>query len=295
MSRLLACLALVCLALAAGAAERLPADCRWVVQLDVPALLRTRAGAWLGQQLLRQPHAARLQVLEAVSGLQPERDLRLITLCGVDGNDDNGLILVRGTFDAARLEALAKAAAGHQAVRAGGRTIHLWADKGKPAAGCLAAPDLLLLGKSAQRIREALALLDDPARPSARIALPPAWDEAAVIFGAADRIDALVAGQPASATLGNLRACAARLVEQGDELVLEARAEAVGEAAAQQLVDAGRGLAAIVQLQRPAGLDAALAEALRAARLERRGATVELRLAVPTADVVRLVGQRAGL
>lgn len=295
MPRLFACLALLCLALAASAAERIPADCRWVLQMDVQALTGTQAGTWLARQMTRQPLAARLQMLEAISGLQPKRDLSLVTICGADGNDATGLVFVRGRFDAAKLESIALAADGHQGIAVGQRTIHVWQDKGKPAAGCLAAADLLILGKSPERIREAIALLDDPSRPAAAIAVPADWQSAALVFGAADRIDALISDKPASAMLGNVRSCAARITEQGADMVLEARAAAASESAAQQLVDAGRGLSAIVQLQKPADLDPALVEALRAGRLERSGSTVDLRLAIPTAELLRLIEKRAGL
>ncbi|MBN8526269.1 MAG: hypothetical protein J0M02_13125 [Planctomycetes bacterium] len=295
MHRLLASLALTCLAIAAAAAERIPADCRWVLQMDVKAALASQAGEWIARQAVRQPLAARLKVLEAISGLDVRRDLRLVTICGADSDDSTGLILVRGTFDAAKLELLVSAAEGHEEVKAGHRTIHVWQDKGKPAAGCLAAPDLLILGKSAARIRDAIALVDDPSRPAARIAVPEKWEQSALLFGAADRIDALIKDKPASAMLGNVRSCAARIVEQGADMVLEAHAVAASEAAAQQLVDAGRGLAAIVQLQKPAELDPALAESLRNGRLDRAGTAVDLRLSLPVADLLRLVEKRAGL
>lgn len=295
MHRFLASLALVCLALAASAAERIPADCRWVLQMDVQALLGSQVGTWIGGQMIKQPAAARLQMLEAISGLQPKRDIRLVTICGADDNDATGLIFVRGRFDAAKLESVALAADGHEGIQVGKRTIHVWQDKGKPAAGCLVAADLLVLGKSAERIRAAIELVDDPTRASAQISMPEKWESSALVFGAADRIDALIKDKPASAMLGSIRACAARITEQGPDLVLEAHATAASEAAAQQLVDAGRGLAAIVQLQKPADLDPALAESLRSGRLDRAGSAVTLRLSIPTAEVVRLIEKRAGL
>lgn len=294
MHRFFTCLVLVCMAAWASAVERIPADCRWVLQMDVQALMGSQVGEWLGGQMIRQPVAARLRVLESISGLQPKRDLRLITICGADSNDATGLVYVRGTFDAERLESLALAAEAHEGVEVGKRTIHSWQDKGKPAAACLVGADLLVLGKSVERIREAIALVDDPNRPSAQISLPEKWESSALLFGAADRIDALISDKPASAMLGNIRSCAARISEQGQDMVLEAHAIAASDAAAQQLVDAGRGLSAIVQLQKPANIDPVLIDALRNGQLERNAAAVTLRLAMPTAEIVRLIEKRAG-
>ena len=285
-------LALLLLATVVAAAERIPADCRWVAHLDVQALFRSKAGEWIGEQMVKQPHAARLQMLETISGLQPRRDLRTVTICGAGSDDDTGLVYVRGTFDAARLSTVAQAADGYAPVQAGSRTIHPGMDKGKPAAGCLALPDLLILGKTSARLREALDLLDAPARPGADLALPAGWDKAALVVCAADQLSALAAGKPESAMLRNVRAFAARITEDGSQLTLEARATAASEAAAQQLVDAGRGLAAIVQLQKPEKLDASLVEAVRSAQLAREGAVATLRLSLPIDEAVRIIGQR---
>ena len=287
----LACLVLACLASLATAAERVPADCRWVVHADLQLMLRTRVGEWLGREMVKQPHAARLKMLEAISGLNLKRDLRNVTICGIGSDDDSGLLYVRGTFDAERLNTLAQAADGYAAVQAGSRTIHTWLDKGKPAAGCLAAADLLILGKSSARLREALDLLDAPTQPGAAFQLPAGWEKSALVVCAAEDLAALADGKPESAMLRNVRSLVARVVEDGALLALEARAVATTEAAAQQMVDAGRGLAAIVQLQKPANLDPALIETVRTGQLNREGVNVSLRLSVPFEDALRLVQQ----
>lgn len=291
MPRFLVGLVLVCLASLAVAAERVPADCRWVIHADLQSMLRTKVGEWLGREMVKQPHAARLQMLEAVSGLNLRRDLKNVTICGVGADDDTGLVYVRGTFDANRLNTLAQAADGYAAVQAGSRTIHTWQDKGKPAAGCLAAADLLLLGKSSDRLREALDLLDAPAQQGAVFQLPAGWEKSALVVCAAEDLATLAAGKPESAMLCNVRSLVARVVEDGALLALEARAVATTEAAAQQMVDAGRGLAAIVQLQKPANLDPVLIETVRSGQLNREGVNVSLRLTVPFEDALRLIQQ----
>ncbi len=291
MIRLTLCL-LLAFACQAAAAERIPADSRWMIQADVQALLRSQVGGLILQELQKQPHAARLAILQAVTGLDLRRDIRMVTICGIGADDDSGLVLVRGTFDAGRLHGLAQAAEGHLALTAGSRTIHTWQDKGKPAAGCLAAPDLLILAKTSTRIRDALAALDDAAVAGSSIAVPPGWDASALVLCAADRIGELTAGKPESALLRQVRTMSARIAEDGANLAVEARALAANETAAQQLIDAARGLSALVQLQKPDSLDPVLLEALRTAVISRDRAAVSLRLAVPMAEVTRLVEAR---
>ncbi len=292
MHRLFASLVLVCLVTIAVAAERIPADCRWVIHADLQAMFSSKVGEWIGKEMIKQPNAARLQLLEALTGLNPRRDLRSATICGVGADDDTGLVYVHGALDTASLTTMAQAADGYAAVQAGSRTIHTWLDKGKPAAGCLAANDLLILGKTSKRIREALALIDAPGQAGAAFTLPAGWDTSALVVCAADRLAELAAGKPESAMLRNVRSFAARITAQDAQLILEAMATSTDEAAAQAMVDAGRGLMAIVQLQRPENLDPVLIEAIRGAQLSREGAVVNLHLGMPFDEAVRIIEQR---
>lgn len=285
-----ACLVLVLAGAAAAAeripAERIPADCTWAAQVDAQALLASRLGGWLSARLDQQPHAARLAMLEAVSGLALRRDLRRVTVCGVGERQEDGLLLVRGTFDAAKLATLAQAAEGHRLEQAEGRTIHVWNGKDRPAVGCLAQPDLLILGASVERVRTMLRVLDGPASVAPPVAPPPGWD-GALAWVAATGIDALAAARGSSAMLASVRGGAIRLVEADGAVVLEARLDTAGEAVAQQLAEAGRGLLALLALQRPGNIDGEVLAALLAARIERSGSDLGLRVAVPLATALQ--------
>lgn len=285
-------LAACCLALALAAAERIPADSRWFVSCDAQALAATKAGAWIRSWLSRDEAADGLAQLESATGFDPRRDLRRIELCAAADGDATGLLLLRGSFDAQRIGSAIQYAQDYAAVAADGRTIHSWTDKGQRAAGCLAAPDLLLLGRSAERVREGLAAIDAGAAPP--IALPPDWEGSALAVAAADGIDQLAAGNPRLAMVRGLRSIAARITGGDQSLVLEVRAVAVGDAEAKQLADLAIGGRAVLALMPPAELDPGLARALAAATLARNGAQLDLRLELPLADALRLAGKAAG-
>jgi len=290
MTRLFICiLVLSCTLL--SSVERIPADCQWLVQIDAQAILKSKVGEWIGQQMVKQPHAARLQMLQAISGLDLRRDIRSVTLCGVGADDDTGLVLVRGTFDAARIEMVAQAADGHLALPVGSRTIHTWLDKGKPAAGCLVASDLLVLAKTSTRIRDLIAAVDVGRDEVSGIVTPAGWEKSALMLGAAEQIADLAAGKPESAMLRNVRSLSVRIVEEGTDFVVEGRAIAASEAAAQQLLDAGRGLVALVQLQRPDHLDPSLLTAIQNAKMSREGPAVTIRVGLAAADALRVIEQ----
>lgn len=283
---------LTCL-LPLGAAERLPADSRWFLHLDLQALRASQAGPWIEARLAEPQTAARIQLLTAMTGLKPG-DLRAVTVCGAQGGETTALVLVRGTFDAERLATLARAADDYRAIPSGARTIHTWKDKAKTVAGCLIAPDLLALAQDVERIRLAIRLHDDPGAPVAAFALPAAWAGQGLLTGAAERLGDLLAGQPASAMFGNVRSCAVRLAESGSDLGLDLQTTALNEAAAQQMVDAGRGLIALVLMQQSTDLDPALVGAITTATIERSAAQVTVRTSLPMADVLRLADQKAG-
>lgn len=290
MTRIFATCCLLLTMAVASAAERIPADCRWVVQIDVQALAKGQGGAWIRNLLKDKTVAARMQMVEAISGLNPERDLRQVTVCGIDGNETTGLVLVRGTLDAGKLATIAEALDSHTTITVGTRTIHTWVGEGKPAAACLAAPDLLILGRSADRIRIAVTVLDGSYTPP--IALPTGWEGSALAIAAAEGVREWAGNGPQSALFANVSGFAARVWEDGPDLCLDAVAAAVGETQAQQMVDAGNGLRAIVQIQKPADLDPALLEVLRTAQLTRSAALVNLHAKIPLADLLRIIDQK---
>lgn len=290
MIRLLTACCLLLGAVLAPAAEPIPADCRWVVSMDVQAVASSQIGGWLKGQLGKQQTAAQLQVLEAVTGFNPVRDLKRVTICAAADGDETGLVLVRGTFDADRLAIAAQAADNHATVAVAGRTVHTWSDHGRTAAGCLAGPDLLILGRSVERIRQAITAIDAGATPP--IAFPAGWEASALTVAAADGLDQLAGTGPQSALLRNFRTIAGRLSESGGMVVLEAVATAPTEAQAQQVVDAGNGLRAIVQLQKPENLDPALIDCVRTAQLGHEGERISLRMSLPVADAKRLADQQ---
>jgi hypothetical protein len=286
-------LALTCLAAPLAAAtiadEPLPADRRWALRLDVQALLAGKVGATLRGIAAQEPHRSRLAMLTAVSGLDPLRDLSAVTVAGADADESHVVILLRGAFDAGKLAIIAGAAQDHRTVTAGSRTIHLWiSDEKKGAktqAGCLAAPDLLVLAQNEEQIRAVLAVLDAPATGRPALALPAGWQGAPIALATASDLGTWAKAGPSSATLRQLRSFAARVDEAGDEVVLKAQAQAVDEATARNLVNLANGLSSWVQLTRPGELDPGLIAALQGALVVQNGALVEATVRLPAAAV----------
>ena len=276
------------LAAALPAADPLPPGTRWGLHLDVTALLTGRAGETVRAVATRQPHAARLAMVRALTGSDPLTDLRTVTVGGGD-RPESTVVVVRGRLDRERLETMAMAAMDHRSVPAGNRVIHAWTHDGHPAAGCLAAPDLLVLGGSVEQVLTTMAALDGG--PAADLALPAGWKGSAMLLATAKDPGAMGRG-PESALLRATRGVSARLREDGDALALEAVAEAGSEDQARRIQDGLKGLVALIALRPPEDMPASLAAALAAAQVERQGASVAAQVRMPLDAAIALVAER---
>ncbi|MFM2090187.1 MAG: hypothetical protein RLZZ127_676 [Planctomycetota bacterium] len=279
---------ILALAAALPAADPLPPGTVWGLHLDMGALLAGRSGAAVRAAAAGQPHAARLAMVRALTGSDPLADLRTVTVGGGE-RPESTVIVIRGRLDRERLETIALAAQDHRQVPAGARTIHAWTHEGRPAAGCLAAPDLLVLGGSVEHILSALAALDGG--PAADLVIPAGWSGSAMVLASARDPGALGRG-PESALLRATRGVSARLREDGDALTLDAVAEAGSEEQARRIQDGLKGLAALIALRPPEDMPAPLATALAAAEVERQGASVAARVRMPLDAAMALVAER---
>jgi hypothetical protein len=249
------------------------------------------------QQIAKPPHAARIALFQAISGINPTTDIRTITITGVGpghaGDDPSAVALVRGAFDAQKLTTIAQATDQHAEERLGSRTLHTWVDKGKPVAGCLAAADLLVLGNDPQRVRSVLRLLDDPKAPAASLPLPGEWKDAAISLCFAHDLDRISGGKLASSALRHVEAIALRADEQGPDMAVDARLTTTDDAAAQDIVDSARGLIAMASMQFKDMFAEAtakpLAEALRATTITRDGRIVAISGRIPQDAALHLI------
>lgn len=279
MYQLSALLAACCLIAAPlSAAERIPADCRWSVQLDAPTIAASRLGGWLNGLAAKAPWSARLKLLELATGFSLQRDLRAVTICGSDSGEENRLILLRGAFDPARLGTLAQALPGYSTETAYGRTIHVWADGAQQPAACLAESDLLIIGPTVERVKTAVAAHGRSPETD------PAAGPALATITASD-IAAWANDDTRSSPFGAISRIELRIGTLGDALELNATATAQDASAAQAIVDLGSQLMAMDH-----GIPA-IDEALRSARLVGDGTQVSFHLLLSADGLQQLIAR----
>lgn len=289
-------LLLLALGLSAADLPQVPASSRWLLHLDVSQALAGPPGTWLREQLAQRPEVAtKLAGLIALTGFDPWQDLQAISIVG-DGQPEVGLILVRGRFEAQRLEGLALLAPQGQRHERAGQVWYSWhdQDKDRPMQGALVG-ELLLLSAQQELLFAGIdalaghaALADDGELLSL---LQPALPGSLAVAAATD-LGELGQG-PQAALFRQVRRAAMSIGLDDQQVALSLRLESADPSAAQRVAQLVQGLLVLVSLmdddahaQMP--LLRSLSEIIQ---VERSGAAVGLRASVGL-DLVRSALER---
>lgn len=142
------------------------ADAKCVAHADVDAMHKSVVVGKSWDKLLEITPGAR-ERLEKVGerlGFAGTNDIHGITVYGKVLGDKNGVMIVHAKIDKAKLEALADKADEHNVTEDGSHRIHTWTEthrgKKRSAAGAIRGDDTLVLAKTADAVKAALAVLD---------------------------------------------------------------------------------------------------------------------------------------
>jgi hypothetical protein len=160
--RLLALAVAVCMATGARAQigpQHIPADAKWVLNLDLKALNAAPMGAFLRQTM--DAEALRgLGSLKALSGIDLTNDVDSVVAYGKGDAKAGGVLYAFGRFDIAKLTAVAGGAKEFQNKAFGERSLLSWSDKGKRNHLCFADPTLAVMSQDELLVQEAVGLVD---------------------------------------------------------------------------------------------------------------------------------------
>ncbi len=147
--------------------NQVAADAKWVAHVDVDAM---KAASVVQKAYDKHVDAhpgaeQRLAMVSKLIGMNPTKDLASATLYGTQLKKDTGVLLVNATVDGKLLGELVKKAPDYRTSTYGKHTLHSWtAKKGKdhehPVTGVLAAPTVLVFGRTAAEVMAALDILD---------------------------------------------------------------------------------------------------------------------------------------
>jgi hypothetical protein len=254
---------------AAFQAEQIPADVVWYAHLDVERTLASTFGR-LATERLSEQERTKIRIFSRMFGFSLLDGLRAVTVFGMPGHPDGGVLILKGKFDRDYLVDLVSVNDNYALFEHGSTTVHYWIDeeKGKDSFGAFANDDTLLLTDSKALIKSALDAIHGrqpglKARPIGEVA--GAISDAALIIGVADfgRMEGLEteaailkeieSGQLAAAELdANFRVLMSLVaVEEGNALNIQRVADGILAFAALNPEKPGLGrLASAVSIER---------------------------------------------
>ena len=162
-------------------ASEVSQDAKWHLHADLDSMRSSTMGR-LMVSAIEKKHEDKMKAAKRMFSLNPLTDLQAVTLWG-PGEKDQGVALIRGTFDRAHLEDLIGAADEHSTSNHQSHTVHTWEDKGTTQHGAFVGNDLAVMGRQKELVTLALDVLDQRAPGMAE---PAAQAPSALLLGLAD-------------------------------------------------------------------------------------------------------------
>jgi len=300
-------LALVMLAGGAGQAaaglplEMLPATSRWVLHLDVQALGATPVGKEILAALTDSSAETDLQAAEATLGLVLRRDIVCATVCGAGNAEQGGVLYLRGSWDATRLDRTLAANSGFSRTAYGRHALLSWrlspTASGKPGGrqnACLAATDLLLLASRPADLQQALDTLDGKTPALATVSQfrrqASLLDTNACLRLVARDVKDLFGDEPEMAALPATESMRLALAPEGAGASVRAVAKMASAEGAQQMQGMLTGLQTMLVLR---GMqDPVIGRLAQSAHIDLDGQNVILSFSIPAEAVSHLIVPR---
>jgi hypothetical protein len=286
----------------AGVLQRsvIPADAVWWLHLDLAQAKNTELGRFvLGQ--LEQPEAqAKFAAFQAIFNFDPRHTLTGCTLYGRSQSPKDAVLLLQGGFDTERLATLARAGQDYQSHSHRLYEVHSWIDRNRPAQagiqprsyGAIHPGGLVVLGQNAQRLGEALDVIDGFIPSLETSDAFRQWagpTDTAFLLAAARRVDGLTS-DPRAAFLRHCAQVSMATGETGDVLFAETSLVMNDEPTAQSVFAIVQGLKALTSLRTD---DPNAVKLAQATSLAQDGAQVSIKLRLASAEVVQALRQAA--
>ena len=265
--------------------QQIAADAVWVVQLDVPAFMQSQLGAFVQQEAQKEHAQQKLAWLKETCGLDPMKDIDAATLYGKTFQHGKGVALVRGRFSGDKLVGLLSANATHDKAVYGNSVIHTWTDEhsGKPCAGCIYAPDLLIMASSADDLKAAIDVLEGRAA-GLRSGFVPAAPAGMIVVAAAEDQTGALGATPQAKMLQNAKRVTFMAGESAGNAQVTLCLTGKTEADAVNMEQVIQGMLALATLAKDKNPQAA--ELAGAVRVTRQGQDVNAAMSYPAAKLI---------
>jgi hypothetical protein len=235
----------------------IPADAKWLVHVDVDALLKSQTYAMVIKEVEQSQGKDFLKQLaqygEAIGTRIPD-DIRDATLIGNGFDEKSAVLVVHAKMDKDRLIGMAKVMKEYTSSAYGGKEIsnlpvNIDGDAGT-VSGTLLADDVLVLARTPKQVERMIDLSAGKEKPApAGNILAKGVDGAEVmIYLAADSFAEVQKQYPVSPILGQVSSARVGLSEKADDVVIKAILDMTSDDVAKQGKGALEGLKAMVNL-----------------------------------------------
>lgn len=278
--------------------QQVPKTAKWVVHLDADRAKASVVGTALIDELLGRPEAQEgLDRLLRLAGFALPKDLHGITLYGTAFGEEHNVVLVQGAFDSNRILGVLELAPSYTNESYDAKEIVSWDDKGKTMYGAFLREDLIVIARSADRVKLAVDVMEKKAPPfTAMDNAAPLGDAGVLAYMEGSGLAELAKAGQASPVVRNAQSAWLAVGEDdGKQIFVRGHVEAPDAQGAQRLLRAGEGIRAIVSM-RAAQEDAderiqLIDELLTKLQLKQTERGLDLSLATPAQKVVDVIKQ----
>jgi hypothetical protein len=276
--------------------ETLPANARWLLQLDVKALRAAPLGKELLADLAGTPTEAELQAFETTFACDVRRDLDAVTACGDGGAEQGNVVYLRGNWNLRKVSTVLAGNPSLASAACGRHTILSWSDtkaskRAERQCVCLLSSNLVLLANREAALRQALDALDGRTPTLATVPrfrrMAAALDTNAFLRVIAVGVKEILADQPLAVALPADACLRLALHADGQEARLKAVIQVDTPGAALQMQQALVGIQAVMMLQGLKNPD--IGKISQSARIDVTGEDVSVVLSAPFETLKRLL------
>ncbi len=278
--------------------KTLPADCQWVLHLDMDAARGTESWKYIQDKLEGNGEfLAKVQQVEDLAQMRLPEDLQGLTLFGSAYGERNAVIVIHATMNQTRLLTMVQMSPSYAAEAHGIYNVVSWQDNGKTLFGVFPTPGELIISQSKEGVSAALDAIDakQNVAKTPELTTPPA---SPILYAASANVQQMLKERgDNNPVLKQITAAVLAIGQVNDQMHLVGDVLATSEQTAQQLKVSGEGLKGMLMLM--SGSDTAdprlkiAAQAVQSATLAQTGNRVNLNWAVPITTLLQLADPSA--
>ena len=273
-------------------AAKVSSDARWIVHFDAERLRQSQVGAAVTKGLSEGLAGRRMDALTALIGMDLRRDISDITLYGTSERKEDGVCLIAGAINEKQLVTLIRGDAAYTSTGYSGTTIHSWNDKRENhrVFAASAGGGLLAISSSEASLKRALDIAAGRSTSLARenkLGLKAPAD--ATLFMACADLTGLKNAAAEAQTLRAAKSGSIAIGESGNDIVATASLVAESPESAKNMIDAARGIVAMILLDEKT--DARTREALRSVVLDSNGSAVTVSARIPAQSITDAINK----